>query len=229
MTIPGKTGTSRVARPGPVVFRILLPSFLSSCTSRAVDTGCTRCEVSRVPEKSRFGMADIRDIPVASLDSPQATELALLVELEARWENLRGSTSRPTETPPTTQDLHSKQKAYEAFRLKLAVYNKRYRPAHVPELLLNTPIRLGTWCKAMRDLYARVENEPQVHAPVHLVEKAFRWADRLAVRISAERVSRPMPPATVREAIQNLDGLGCWCASLAPAQAPDNAQQPLVA
>jgi hypothetical protein len=113
--------------------------------------------------------------------------------------------------------------------VKLAAYNKRYRPSHIPELLLNTPIRLGTWCKAMRDLYARVESEPQMHCPVHLVEKAFRWADRLAIRIGAERVVRPVPPTTIRDAIQNLNFLSQWCAGVAPVQGPQNSTEPLVA
>jgi hypothetical protein len=174
-------------------------------------------------------MADVRDIPVDTLDAAQATDLALLVELEARWENLRGSISRPTEAPPTTQELHGKQKAYEAFRVKLAVYNKKYRPSHIPELLLNTPVRLGTWCRAMRDLYARVENEPQMHCPVHLVEKAFRWADRLAIRIGAELVVRPVAPTTIQDAIQSLDGLSQWCAGLTAVPTPQQTSQPLVA
>jgi hypothetical protein len=170
----------------------------------------------------------MREIPVGNFDAAQAVELASLVELEARWENLRNTTSRPAGVQLTTQDLHGKQKAYDAFRAKLAGYNKRYSPSHVPELLLNTPLRLEIWCRAMRELYVRVENDPQVHCPVQLVEKAFKWADRVAVRIGAERLCRPTPPASVPAAIQNLEELGKWCASLAPVEGP-KAEQPLVA
>src|SRR5947209_19760416 len=127
-------------------------------------------------------------------DSPslpsQAAVLAALVELEALWENLRHSPSRTPDVRSTVHDLHSVQKAYEAFRLRLAGYNKRYAPAHVPELLLNTPTRLGIWCRVMRDLYLRVEQDPSGHCPAHLLEKAYRWADRLADQGSKDRLSR---------------------------------------
>ena len=76
--------------------------------------------------------------------------MALLVELEARWENLRKLPPRAQEGGAATQDLLVIQKAYDAFRGKLVAYNKRYHPAHVPELLLNTPPRLAAWCRSMR-------------------------------------------------------------------------------
>src|SRR5438105_3389192 len=95
-------------------------------------------------------------IAAGNHDLAQAKELALVVDLEARWENLRTS-SQTAKSPPTIQDLHGKQKAYEAFRLKLAAYNKRYSPSHIPELLLNTGIRLGGWCRTMRELYLKLE------------------------------------------------------------------------
>jgi hypothetical protein len=172
-------------------------------------------------------MADVREIPVDNLDSAQAAELALLVDLEARWENLRTIPSRPADVQPTTQELHGKQKAYEAFRAKLAAYNKRFKPSHIPELLLNTPVRLGIWCRTMRDLYGRVEQDSQMHCPVHLMEKAYRWAERVATRIGAPLPARSAPPATIREAIERLDGLSQWCANLAAA--PPKVDQPLVA
>jgi hypothetical protein len=121
---------------------------------------------------------------------------------------------------PTTQALLGKQKAYEAYRVKLAAYNKRHAPAHLPELLLNTPTRLGIWCRMMRDLYVRVEQERSSHCAVHLLEKAYRWADRLAEKGSKDRVSRSTPPASLRAAIQGLDALGQWCAELARAAPP---------
>ena len=92
-------------------------------------------------------MPPMREIAPANLDLAQAAELAALVELEARWENLRKPPSRTSEVPSTTQELHGRQKTYEAFRAGLAAYNQRYRPAHIPELLLNTPARLGLWCR----------------------------------------------------------------------------------
>jgi hypothetical protein len=128
---------------------------------------------------------------------------------------------------PTTQELHGKQKAYEAFRAKLAAYNKRFKPSHIPELLLNTPVRLGIWCRTMHDLYDRVGQASTVQPPVHLVEKASRWAERVAARIGAQAPARSAPPATMREAIERLDALTQWCANLTPAT--PKVDEPLVA
>ncbi len=143
-----------------------------------------------------------------------AAELALLVELEARWENLRAAPARTATVRSTTQDLHGMQKAYDAFRSALAAYNKRFTPPHTPELLLNTPIRLGPWCKTMRDLFARVENEPKVRCPIHLLEKGYRWADGIAARLGKDRPTRTAPPVDVAAAVRELTALGQWCDEL---------------
>jgi hypothetical protein len=153
-------------------------------------------------------------VAAANLDLAQAKELALVVDLEARWENLRSS-SQAAKNSPTIQDLHAKQKAYEAFRLKLAAYNKRYAPAHIPELLLNTGIRLGGWCRSMRDLYQKIEHDPQTQCPAHLLEKAYRWADLVAGKENKPRIERSGPPANVAVAIRELDALCQWCSELA--------------
>jgi hypothetical protein len=69
----------------------------------------------------------------------------------------------------------------------------------------------------MRDLYLKVEDNPQIHSPVHLLEKAYRWAERMSVRMNKDRVSRPPPPGTIRAAVENLGALVQWCDGLAPA------------
>src|SRR6266852_4349115 len=165
-------------------------------------------------------MPEMKEASVRTLDPAQATELALLVDLEARWENLRKTPLQTAEAGATTQDLHGKQKAYEAFRAKLVAYNKQYTPAHVPELLLNTPSRLGRWCRTMRDLYLQVEHDPRGHCPVHLLEKAYRWAGRMSVRMNMGRISRSTPPGTIGAAIRDLDALGQWCDDLARVAPP---------
>jgi hypothetical protein len=159
-------------------------------------------------------MPEMTTLAAGSLDPAQAKELAQLVEMEARWENLRTSAARPAAAQPDLQDLHRKQKAYEAFHTKLAWYNKRYSPVHVAELLLNTPIRLGTWCRSMRALVLRVETHPQGYSPVHLLEKAHRWADRLAVRIHITPLTRPAAPVTLEAAVQDLQSIAQWCDEL---------------
>src|SRR5438128_964536 len=129
-------------------------------------------------------MLQITKAPIDNLDPVQATELSLLVDLEACWENLRKPASGHVDVGIATKDLSAKQKAYEVFRVKLVAYNKRYTPVHVPELLFNTPTRLGIWCRRMRNLYLQIEHGPRGHCPVHLLEKAYRWADQIGVRLS---------------------------------------------
>jgi hypothetical protein len=165
-------------------------------------------------------MAVFGEVVGVHLVPAQAAELALLVDLEASWENLRKTPSWTPEAPSTLQELRDRQKAYESFRTKLATYNKRYTPAHVPELLLNTPVRLGLWCRKMRDLYLQLESNPQAHCPVHLVEKAYRWADRVAGRLNKPRVNRGTPPSDIPAAIRELDALCQWCDDLAGITAP---------
>lgn len=165
-------------------------------------------------------MAEMREVADAPFDPAQVAALAALVDLEARWENLRHTPPRSPEAGAATQDLHGKQKAYEAFRTKLVAYNKRYRPAHVPELLLNTPLRLGLWCRRMRDLYVQVEQQPGAPCPAHLLEKAYRCADRVAARLGKDPVTRAAPPGDLRAAIRDLEALGRWCDELAGATSP---------
>jgi len=169
-------------------------------------------------------MLEMKEATVVIGDPAQATNLAVLVDLEARWENLRKTRSRDPQTRSTLQDLQNKQKAYEAFRAKLVAYNKRHKPAHVPELLLNTPSRLGLWCRSMRDLYLQVENDPQGHCPVHLLEKAYRWADLLGARMNKPPVSRSTVPGNIRAAIRELEALGQWCDELARVAGPSPAE-----
>jgi hypothetical protein len=160
-------------------------------------------------------MLEMSKASAGTRDPAQATELSLLVDLEARWENLRKTPSPDPEVVAATQDLQAKQKAYEAFRAKLVAYNNQHTPAHVPELLLNTPSRLGLWCRKMRDLYLQVEQDAQIACPVHLLEKAYRWAERMSVRMNKDRVRRSTPPGTIRAAIRDLEALAQWCDDLA--------------
>jgi hypothetical protein len=148
------------------------------------------------------------------LEPAQAAALALLVDLEARWENLRKHSPPPPDVGESLKDLSAKQKAYDAFRARLVAYNKRYRPAHVPELLLNTPLRLGAWCRAMRDLYLQVGHDGQVPCPVDLLDKAYRWADQIGVRMDKSPVIRTTPPAAIGDAVRDLEALERWCKRL---------------
>ena len=156
------------------------------------------------------------ETPVQNLSTTQATELTVLVDLEARWENLRIYQPATPGVGSTLKELHQKQKAYEAFFAKLVAYNKGYKPAHVPELLLNNAPRLGTWCRRMRDLHLQVQHDSHTHCPIHLLEKAYRWSDRLADRLKTDRISRPTPTSDMAVAIRELEELAQWCDTLTP-------------
>jgi hypothetical protein len=147
----------------------------------------------------------------------QPTELSLLVDLEARWENLRVNRAVNTGREDTAQ-LQQKQKAYEAFHDKLAAYNKAFKPEHVPERLLNTPVRLGEWCRKMSELLARSEEIAKGRYPTHLMEKAYRSAEHVADRLHKERAARPAPSGEVGGAVGELRALAAWCDRIAPVQ-----------
>jgi hypothetical protein len=158
-------------------------------------------------------MPDLQDFTKDTLDPAQALELALLLDLEACWENLRAA-SALSEAPPSTQGLQGKQKAYDGFRAKLKGYNKRYAPAHVPELLLNTPARLALWCGSMRQLYGQLEHIPGAPCPAHLLEKGYRWANKIADRMGHGRIMRSPAPDTISAVILALEALRQWCEHL---------------
>jgi hypothetical protein len=159
-------------------------------------------------------MLDLTNVPCPNFVSEQAVDLSLLIDLEARWENLRTTSLPSPDASQSTRNLHDKQKAYEAFSAKLKDYNKIHEPHHVPELLLNTPARLGIWCRAIRKVYISVEHDPRGHCPVHLLEKAYRWADSVANKKGGVRFTRSIPTCTIGAIIGELDALSLWCDKL---------------
>lgn len=159
-------------------------------------------------------MSTTLEAPVQHLPFKQAMELSLLVDLEARWENLRIYQPVSPGTTSTVKELQQKQKAYEDFYAKLGIYNKAHKPAHVAELLLNSPSRLGKWCRSMRDLIFQVQHDPKAHRPTHLLAKAYRCADRVADRMKKDRITRPTTSTPVPAAIQELEELARWCDNL---------------
>jgi hypothetical protein len=154
-------------------------------------------------------------MPESDADRASASvQLALLVDLEARWQNLRAC--RASAGPSTLLELQGNQRAYELFHAKLVAYNKRYAPPHIPELLVNTPLRLELWCKKMGTLFA--ELDAKVPFPAHLLEKAYRLADGIALRQGRDTAARPAPDAE-RSATTELAGLATWCAAISRADA----------
>jgi hypothetical protein len=174
-------------------------------------------------------MSQITEAQIGNLDPTQATELSALVDLEACWENLRKAPGRHDDAKTSLKDLSTKQKAYDAFRIRLMTYNKRYTPAHVPELLLNNPSRLGTWCRAMRKLFLPRQHEAQDHCPLHLLEKAHRWADHIGVRMNKTSLTRMTPPISIGDAIRDLEALAQWCDELLTTTVREDGAKPSMA
>jgi hypothetical protein len=98
-------------------------------------------------------MPEMRLVAEEEINAAQAAALAVLLDLEACWENLRAARSGTPHIPSATLDLQAMQRAYAAFRTQLRIYQARFSPTHATELLLNTPARLGTWCRQVRDLH----------------------------------------------------------------------------
>lgn len=148
----------------------------------------------------------------------QALELAQVVEAEARWENLRKHRFVNQGRNPT-DNLIAAQKAYDAFHTRLVAYNRQHRPEHVPELLLNTAVRLGRWCTDMSDLFGMVGADAKAACPVNLVEKAYRRAENIAGRLREDPPSRRTPPQMIDAAIVDLQTVAAWCNKLVGAHA----------
>jgi hypothetical protein len=146
------------------------------------------------------------------LDPEQAAELARVIDLQSRWENMRG------ETGDSVAQLHAIQKAFEAYRVGLAEYAARYRSEQVPDLSPSGPDRLGAWCRAVRAVCRRAEG---CDCPSHLVAKAHRMADRIAARVGADPVARE-PPADTAGAIRQLDAVIAWCDGLVGLRPPES-------
>ena len=66
---------------------------------------------------------------------------------------------------------------------------------------------------AMGGLFALVARDPRCACPAQVVERAHRWADRIALVSNREPAARASPPADVRDAIRALEALAAWCAA----------------
>ena len=160
-------------------------------------------------------MAQFTESAAEHLPQAQAAGLARVIDLQARWENLRDKPGRPT-SDYTTPDLHGRQKAYEAFRVVRAEYAARYRSAEVPETTLNTAERIAVWARAVRAVFRKAE---AVDCPASAMEKVYRMIDRLAARLNAAPIARG-PLGSLADAILALDSVILWCDALAAPQAP---------
>ena len=70
----------------------------------------------------------------------------------------------------------------------------------------------------MTDLLRAAQHDSQACYPAHLIEKAYRWADRLSDQRKLDRISRPTLSRDTPAAIQELEHLAQWCESLSPSK-----------
>jgi hypothetical protein len=158
-------------------------------------------------------VAQMTESTAEMLDPVQAAELSQVVDLQAHWENLKDVAGRDN-AACTTTDLQGRQKAYEAFRSRMAAYTSRYRTAEVPELTLSAPDRFGAWCRAVRAVFLRAEPAMGRACPSETVAKAYRLADRIGARLETDPVVREAPPDGIAAAIRDLAAIIQWCDGL---------------
>ena len=148
------------------------------------------------------------------LDPVQAVELARVLELQAKWENMRETQAGGTATF-STLDLQERQRAYDGFRTRLAAYTARYRTVQIPETTLNGPERVGVWCRTVRAVLRRAESEAKTDSVSHIITKAYRLVNRIAARLKLDPVERGTTADGIASAIRSLDVVIGWCDDLA--------------
>src|SRR5262245_2529218 len=115
------------------------------------------------------------------LTPAQAAELARVLDLQARWENMRDDTAS-AHGVNSVSHLQGLQRAFEAFRVRMAEYSARHRSAQIPDLTPSGPDRLGAWCRTVRAVFRRAVGEAGDDCPAHVAATAHRMAARIAAR-----------------------------------------------
>lgn len=145
-------------------------------------------------------MTQMTESAAAMLPPARAAELVRVLDLQARWENLRvGNTI-------STAQLHGLQQAFEAYRASQAAFAGH--GDQVPELTPGGPDRLGRWCRTVR---AVCQGADPGGYPGHLMAKAYHLADRIARRAKADPPARGEAPADREGAARQLGEIAAWC------------------
>lgn len=164
-------------------------------------------------------MSQLSETAVANLDAAQAVELLRVLELQAFWENLKENA--PAKDVPTAQ-LKDRQKAYEAYRSRLAAYTAKFRTFPLPELTQNSPKWVAQWFRIVRAVVRAAADGANAELPTNLVAKANRLGLRVAERLKRPPLPLPAAPATFAAAAEQLETLIAW--GEAPAAAPAEPQ-----
>ena len=107
-----------------------IPSFLtfrSSLWTRGTDPTDEMGVTTHPPRPPKLTMPQLTESAAEKLGPEQATALARVLDLQARWENHRDD---PAKTATSIADLQARQKAFEAFRAAL----EGWLAEHIPEI-----------------------------------------------------------------------------------------------
>jgi hypothetical protein len=140
------------------------------------------------------------------LDPARAADLTRVLDLQSRWENMRA------EGGDSTTHLQALQRAFEAYRVRLSEYTARHRSEQIPDLSPSGPSRLSAWCRAVRAVFRRADGG--CDCPSHVLTKAQRLAERIAVRMGVEPPGRGLAPTEMADIIRLLDDMILWCDDL---------------
>lgn len=157
-------------------------------------------------------MTQMTERAAEGLAPGRAGELVRVLDLQARWENMRAGSKT------STGQLHELQKAFEAYRASRAAYTGRGSEDQVPELTPSGPDRLGRWCRTVRAVCRRAD--PGCGHPAHVLAKVYHLADRIAVRVRTAPPGRGEPPTDMAGAVRQLGEIVAWCDALVADPSP---------
>jgi hypothetical protein len=134
------------------------------------------------------------------LTPDQATAVVRVLDLHAGWDAMLA------EHEAGHPALVARQKAHDAYQAALAAYETAYPRAPLPEPTHSMPDRLAAWCRVLRAVFRRADGD----APVQVVGKVYRLADRVSARLGIEPIARE-PVRSMADAGRAMDEVIAWC------------------
>ena len=159
------------------------------------------------------------------MNPAQAAELVRVLDLQARWENLRTDHGRGA-AADTHVALRERQQAFDAYRAGQLAYIGRYKTDPLPDVPRHAPDRVAAWCRIVSAVLRRAEPEAGVGYPAHVVARAFGLAGRIAERMNTDPPGWATSADTVTAAVDMLDAVARWCDGLSAAPPPAVGAEP---
>ncbi|MBA4192871.1 MAG: hypothetical protein C0467_33340, partial [Planctomycetaceae bacterium] len=126
-------------------------------------------------------MPQLTEATAEQLTSVQAADLVRILELHASWDALLGNKGHKD----NPAGLHTRQKTFAAYQSVWREFTSKNPNVQLPEPGHNVPDRLATWCRVLRVLFRLAGGSSR-----QVLAKAYRLADVIAVKMSAEPVVR---------------------------------------